>query len=42
MEKIGMQREGTMRPHYIDRGKANDYVYRGLLREEWEQAREPG
>ena len=37
MEKLGMTREGVLRSHSKRRGKRVDYVYYGLLREEWEE-----
>jgi ribosomal-protein-alanine N-acetyltransferase len=37
LEKLGMQHEGTLRAHHLDRaGFRMDEVIYGLLREEWE------
>ena len=42
MEKLGMQHEGTLRAHYVDRdGLRADQVMYGLLREEWEVTANP-
>ena len=38
LEKLGFQREGYFRSHFIRRGERVDRVYHGLLREEWEAA----
>jgi RimJ/RimL family protein N-acetyltransferase len=35
MEKLGMQREATLRLHREDEGVASDEVWYGILREEW-------
>ena len=35
IEKCGMQREGLLRKHVIRHGERVDWVYYGLLREEW-------
>ena len=40
MEKVGMTREGVLRSHEKRRGVRVDYVYYGLLREEWEERQE--
>jgi RimJ/RimL family protein N-acetyltransferase len=40
LEKLGMQQEGLLRKHQLRRGERVDRVYYGLLREEWEAARE--
>ena len=40
MEKIGMIREGTLRSQGVNRGVRQDYHYYGILRDEWERARE--
>jgi RimJ/RimL family protein N-acetyltransferase len=40
LEKLGMQREGLLRRHIIRYGERTDRVYYGLLREEWEAARQ--
>ena len=37
MEKVGMQREATLRQHWVFHGRAYDAVNYGLLREEWER-----
>ena len=39
MEKLGMQREATLRTHREDQGVPADEVWYGLLREEWEVER---
>ena len=39
MEKIGLTREGTPRSHGINRGVRHDYLYYGILRDEWERQR---
>ena len=36
MEKIGMQREATLRMHREDQGAPADEVWYGILRDEWE------
>lgn len=41
MEKVGMQREATLRQNRINRGEATDSAICGLLRADWEQRREP-
>ena len=35
MEKLGMQREATLRMHRLDQGVAADEVWFGILRDEW-------
>ena len=37
MEKLGMTREGAMRPHVKVRGERVDEVHYGVLREEWQE-----
>ena len=37
MEKLGMAREGVLRSHEKPRDEHVDYVYYGVLREEWER-----
>jgi [ribosomal protein S5]-alanine N-acetyltransferase len=39
MEKLGMTREGVLRREGLVRSKPVDYLYYGLLREEWEAGR---
>ncbi|NLT72630.1 MAG: GNAT family N-acetyltransferase [Chloroflexi bacterium] len=40
MQKIGMSREGVLRQHVLRWGVPQDLVYYGILREEWQRARE--
>jgi ribosomal-protein-alanine N-acetyltransferase len=40
LEKLGMQREGLLRSHVLRRGERADRVYYGILRSEWETARQ--
>ncbi len=35
MEKLGMQHEGTLRQHRVQRDERVDEVYYGVLRDEW-------
>ena len=42
MEKLGMTREGLQRAQMLVRGKRQDQVLHGLLREEWDQSRRAG
>jgi RimJ/RimL family protein N-acetyltransferase len=35
LEKLGMQREATLRSHEIRRGERADIAYYGILREDW-------
>jgi [ribosomal protein S5]-alanine N-acetyltransferase len=37
LEKVGMQREGTLRRHQMKWGEPLDIAFYGLLREEWEK-----
>ena len=39
MEKVGMTREGVLRSHAKRRGVRVDYVYYGLLCQEWKEQR---
>ena len=41
MEKVGMTREGVLRSHSKVRDERVDYVYYGILREEWDAGRNP-
>ncbi len=40
LEKLGFTREGVLREHALKWGKYEDDVYYGLLRREWEEARD--
>jgi ribosomal-protein-alanine N-acetyltransferase len=42
MEKLGMTREAYLRKHRYSRGEIIDEVWYGILKEEWESARQPG
>jgi RimJ/RimL family protein N-acetyltransferase len=39
LEKLGFQKEGLLREHYIIHGKAENEILYGLLKSEWEAAR---
>lgn len=36
IEKLGMQKEGHMRKHYVNTGTAEDSIIYAILKEEWE------
>jgi RimJ/RimL family protein N-acetyltransferase len=36
LEKLGMQREGVLREHFVRRGERVDRVCYGILRSDWQ------